>query len=103
MSRTSIEPPFPTLDDLSEAKRVFRQREPRGLYYWVALDLLGLSDEGATSITTSEALAVLLESWNSAYFRYHPFGDETTLDLELKKLLHRHRTGVAASEAGLDP
>jgi hypothetical protein len=46
---------------------------------------------------------VLLESWNSAYFRYHPFGDETTLDLELKKLLHRHRTGVAASEAGLDP
>ncbi len=96
MARTSIEPPSPTLDELAETRRVFRQREKRGLYYWVALDLLRLSDEGQTWITTSEALAVLLESWNSAYFRYHPYGDETTLDSELKKLLHRHHQGLAA-------
>ena len=96
MARTSIEPPSPTLDELAETRRVFRLCEKRGLYYWVALDLLRLSDEGQTWITTSEALAVLLESWNSAYFRYHPYGDETTLDLELKKLLHRHDQGLVA-------
>jgi hypothetical protein len=52
MPRTSIQPLFP-LDELAESRRVFRQREPRGLHYWVALDLLRLSDEGQTWITTS--------------------------------------------------
>ena len=74
---------------------MFRRRESRGLFYWVALDLLRLSEERQTRITTSQALAVLLQTWNSAYFHFHP-RDLVSLDGELKALLSRHRRSLRA-------
>lgn len=63
----------PSTEDLRKAKKVFLEKEPRNLFYRVACELIQLAINGKTDITLSEALAVLLQTWNRAYYRFRPF------------------------------
>jgi hypothetical protein len=65
-------PRRPGRDDLARAHGVFRAHESRDLFYRAAIALVGLAKAGTVDLTVGEALAVLLRTWNSAYYRYHP-------------------------------
>jgi hypothetical protein len=62
----------PRREDLARAHEAFRAQESRDLFYRAATALVRLAREGAVDLTTGEAIAVLLRTWNSAYFRYTP-------------------------------
>jgi hypothetical protein len=63
----------PTEAEISAARRRYREVEPRDLFYRAAIDLVGRArDETSSPLSLGEALAVLLFTWNSAYYRYHP-------------------------------
>jgi hypothetical protein len=64
----------PGRGDLARAHDVFRAHESRDLFYRAAITLVGLAKAGTTDLTVGEALAVLLRTWNSAYYRFHPPG-----------------------------
>lgn len=64
----------PSRDDLARAHAAFRAHESRDLFYRAATALVRLAREGAVDLTTGEAIAVLLRTWNSAYYRYHRSG-----------------------------
>ena len=59
----------PSLDELKRAHEVFYGKERRALFYRAAMDLFNLSLEGKTSLKPSEAIGVLLLTWNEALIR----------------------------------
>jgi len=83
-----------TLTDLIDAHRVFREHEPRDLFYRVATELVDLSREGRTEITTAEALAVLLQTWNLTYYRFRPTLRPRLID-DLEGLLAEHADSLS--------
>jgi hypothetical protein len=77
-----------TQEQLQEAHRAYAELEPRDLFYKAATELVRLVFEGKTKLTLAEALAVLLQTWNKAFYRYTPF-DSRHFD-EIEGLLNRH-------------
>jgi hypothetical protein len=63
--------PMPTVRDLARARRAFEANEPRDLFYRAATELVALALKGDTELTVVEAVAVLLQTWNASYYRYH--------------------------------
>jgi len=66
----------PSIEDLQKARKVFLKNEPRDLFYRIATELIELAINGKTEVTLSEALAVLLQTWNRAYYQFRPFDNE---------------------------
>ena len=58
----------PGREDLARAHEAFRAHESRDLFYRAAIALVGLARESVVDLTTGEAIAVLLRTWNSAYY-----------------------------------
>jgi hypothetical protein len=75
-------PPFPTWADLAEARRVFRKNEKFELFYKAARELVDLSLNKQSSLKISEALAVLLQIWNQAFYRFHRFDEHHLAEIE---------------------
>jgi hypothetical protein len=84
----------PTLDDLARANEAFLANEPRDLFYRVATELIALAQRQETTITVSEALAVLLQTWNRVYYQYHP-AEQRTLPDDLDALLEQFAQPLA--------
>ena len=64
---------YPSLEQLNTSKKLFEENEPRDLFYKVANELVELSIQKKTSLTLTEAIAVLLQTWNKSYYRYKKF------------------------------
>jgi hypothetical protein len=78
-----------TAAGLQAARVAFEADEPRDLFYRAATELVDLALRGATSLTVAEAVAVLLQTWNKAYYQYHKFDNAHFASVE--KLLVQHR------------
>jgi len=62
----------PTLTDLKGARELFGANEPRDVFYRAATFLVAKALNGDAPVSVSEALSVLLQTWNRAYYQYHP-------------------------------
>jgi hypothetical protein len=82
-----------TLGDIKKARAAFEGREPRDLFYRAGAELVDLALRGSTSLTVTEALAVLLQTWNKAYYQYRKFDAEHFSEVEA--LLARHGDTLA--------
>jgi hypothetical protein len=61
-----------TVSDIRKAHSIFQKKEPRDLFYRAATELVRLSlEDRKFSLPVADALAVLLQTWNSAYYRFH--------------------------------
>ena len=69
-------------NELKKARKAFEANEPRNLFYRAATELVDLALQGATSLTVAEALAVLLQTWNKAYYQYRKFDSVHFTDIE---------------------
>jgi hypothetical protein len=83
----------PTPEELEKAHQLFEANEPRSLFYRAATELVELAMRGVTRLTVAEAVAVLLQSWNAAYYRFgkrlgRRFDEQHFLDIE--RILERH-------------
>jgi hypothetical protein len=54
----------------------------------VATELIDLALRNATTVSVAEALAVLLQTWNRVYYRFHPFDERHFRAIEA--LVHDH-------------
>jgi len=70
------------IQDLKLARRTFEENEPRDLFYRAATELVDLAIKKEVKLTLGEALAVLLQTWNKAYYQYHPFDKQHFNDIE---------------------
>ena len=84
----------PTLRELESAREVFEANEPRDLFYRAATELVRLALHGKTNLSLAEALAVLLQTWNQAFYRFRPFTSQHFTDIE--HLITSHLTKLAA-------
>lgn len=82
MSKAPLEIPTPTVQEIEVAHRAFEESEPRDLFYRAATELVGFALEGKTSLNVTEALAVLLQTWNRAFYRFTPFNSQHFADLD---------------------
>jgi hypothetical protein len=77
---------------VSTARKTFELHEPRDLFYRAATELVDSALRGATSLTVAEAMAVLLQTWNKAYYQYRKFDNAHFAKIE--ELLSRHRQAL---------
>lgn len=82
-----------TPGDVKKAREAFEANEPRDLFYRAATELVDLALRGATSLTVAEALAVLLQTWNKAYYQYRKFDNAHFASIE--RLLSKHQATLA--------
>lgn len=78
-----------TSRDAKAARKVFRRKEPRDLFYRAATELIRLVRRRPTSLTIGEALAVLLQTWNKDYYRFRKFDNAHLAGIE--RLLATHK------------
>jgi hypothetical protein len=92
-------PVCPNQEELTRARSLYVAYEPRDLFYRAATELVRLAFKNKSSLTVSEALAVLLQTWNSQYYRWRGgFGskdfeaiDEAVKDTQTEILSFRTR------------
>jgi hypothetical protein len=86
MTRTTIglegKAHMPTAEELRAARAEFERIEPRALFYRAAIELVESAWRGQSSLSLAEATAVLLKTWNQAFYRYHPFNEQHFSNLE---------------------
>ncbi len=64
----------PQPDELAKAHATFEATEPRAFFYRAASELVALAIRGKSKLSLAEAVAVLLQTWNSSFYRFHgPF------------------------------
>ncbi len=71
-----------TVKQLHAAREAFEKNEPRDLFYRAATELVGLALQEKTSLSVTEALAVLLQTWNMAFYRFHPFTRQHVAEID---------------------
>ena len=80
---------MPTLEDLDLAHQLYLENEPRDLNYRVAVFMVEHARGRDPAFTLAEALALLLDSWNFAFYRRRPAARQT-LVADLGTLLGEH-------------
>lgn len=56
---------------LRRAHATFEDEEPRNLFYKAAIFLIDRALQPSPALTLAESLAVLLQTWNVQYYRFH--------------------------------
>lgn len=83
-----------TVADVRAAREAFEASEPRDLFYRAASELISLSLREPTRMSVAEALAILLQTWNKNYYRFHKTFDAAHF-AEIEALLQSHRNALA--------
>lgn len=71
-----------TITGIKRARVLYERNEPRNLFYKTATELIALSLAGRTSLSLAEVLAVLLQTWNREYYRFHKFDAQHFTDID---------------------
>jgi hypothetical protein len=58
-------------NDVKRGHEAFVKNEPRDLFYRAATELVHLAYRDSVDLTVAEAIAVLLQTWNGSYYRFH--------------------------------
>ena len=82
ITATALTTLCPTIDDLNAARDAFESNEPRDLFYRAATQLIELAIAGHSALSLGEAIAVLLQTWNKAYYRFHAFDQDHLCQIE---------------------
>ncbi len=80
----------PSAEDLRQAHKIFLEKEPRDLFYRVATELIELAIVGKTKLTLSDSLAVLLQTWNKAYYQFRPHHFDNKHFQEINYLVQKY-------------
>ncbi len=80
--------------EIEKAHLKFEPNEPRDLFYRAATELVRLAVDNQTSLSVTEALAVLLQTWNRAHYRYRKFDMEHFNKID--SLIRRHAEVLAS-------
>ncbi len=83
---------IPKPRDLERARAAFREHEPRDIFYRAARELVEAALRGDGELKVSEALAVLLQTWNRAFYQYRPFDEQHLADID--RLCESHQADV---------
>jgi len=84
----------PTLQDIQIAHQIFKAHESRDLFYRAATELVALALNDKISLSITEALAVLLQTWNRAFYQYRKFDDQHFNEIEC--LINNHYSTLIA-------
>jgi len=108
--------PTPTLEELEAARTYYESLEPRDLFYRAATELVDRAIREDTPLSLArnvlhratgdaaplnlvEALAVLLRTWNSAFYRFHHRTFDAKHFADINKLVSRHHKSLLALRA----
>ena len=106
----TVKASIPKPAQLEQARVVFREHEPRDIFYRAALELVDAALDGRSELKVSEALAVLLQTWNRVFYQYRPFSEQHFRDIEavvkrhdraLRELGPRSITSVSSPDLGV--
>jgi hypothetical protein len=83
-------PDLPSDDDVLAKRSIYAAEEPRDLAYRVARFLIDHDRSDRSDFSAGDGVALLLMSWNDAFFRFRP-GPVRTLAADLDRLILRHQ------------
>jgi len=80
--------------DMKAAREAYQEREPRDVFYRTATVLVGLALRKVIPITLAESLAVLLQTWNKSFYRFHKEFNAAHFE-EITGVIHTYETLLA--------
>jgi hypothetical protein len=88
---------MPTAEELERARELFEAHEPRDLFYRVARDLVERTRAGQSDFTITEAVGVVLLTWNRRFYLRKDTPDFDAQHVaDIDALLERHRDPLDA-------
>lgn len=78
-----------SVSDIKKARHAFYEHEPRDLFYRVAIELVDLALNKKILFSVAEAVAVLLQTWNKAYYQYYEKFNNRHLE-NIERLIEKH-------------
>jgi hypothetical protein len=84
-----------TLADVRAARQAYQLKEPRDLFYRSAIELVGLALREPARLAVADALAILLQTWNKNFYRFHKAFDAAHFD-EIDGLLSQYHSELKA-------
>jgi hypothetical protein len=94
-SMPAVRVQLPSDDEVREKRQIYADAEPRDLAYRVARHLIEEARTPGTEFSAGDGVAVLLMSWNAAFFRFRP-GPIRTLAADLDRLISAHADDLVA-------
>ncbi len=73
---------MPSVDDLEKAHKIFFEKEKRDVFYRAAILLMPLALSGQITLSAADVLEIVLQSWNSQFYRFHPWSPGHHHDIE---------------------
>src|SRR5437879_2581706 len=77
--------------NIKAARNAYQEWEPRDVFYRTATVLVGLALRNEIPITLAESLAVLLQTWNKNFYRFHREFNAAHFE-EITGVLHTHQS-----------
>src|SRR4051794_36069739 len=87
--------PFPAAAQLTTARELYVKHEPRYGAWDLARQVIEDDDGAGGRVTSAEAIAALLRTWNAAYYRPRP-DKVSSLVADLQTLLDQHGASLNA-------
>ena len=87
-----------SLRGLARARKIYERKVPRDLFYRAATELIALARRRKTTLTLSEALALLLRTWDASYFGSNGTFDQMQFG-GLEKMLKLHGARLRACQS----
>ncbi|NCD34563.1 MAG: hypothetical protein EOL87_14255 [Spartobacteria bacterium] len=87
-----------TVADIYISRATYEANEPRDLFYKAATQLVLLSLAGRTTLTISEAIAVLLQTWNREFYRFRKFSAQHFAAIDKMLLSQKLALSVAQNK-----
>ncbi len=80
--------------NMKAARKAYQEWEPRDVFYRTATVLVGLALRNEIPITLAESLAVLLQTWNKNFYRFHKEFNSAHFE-EITSVLQSYQTLLA--------
>lgn len=88
---------MPTPDELNRARELYEENEPRDLFYRVGRDLVERTRAGQSDFTLTEAVSVVLLTWNGRFYNRKDTPDFDAQHIaDIDALIERHRDALDA-------
>jgi len=88
---------MPSVSDLTKAHKIFFTKERRDVFYRAAILLMPLALNGQINLSPADVLEIVLQTWNSQFYRYRPWNPEHHQDIE--QLVADFQVQISAARA----
>ena len=85
---------MPSASELEHAHQIFFEKENRDVFYRSAIILMPLAFNNQVNLSPVDVVAIVLQTWNKQYYRFHPWNAEHSDSIEQLFMDSRYQISI---------